>query len=129
MNIQRGFAMLDSLLAFMTLSLALSPLLVLQAQARRDLQQARTRDLALLLLVSLSEQVSLLPRNDSHGALSLDIRRQFQAQCPRCRNVSVSFQAYIRSNSQREAPAYQIALSWDDPLPQKLRIMALRSDE
>jgi len=118
MKKSRGFIWLDSLFAMLILAFALSPLLVLQAQARRDLQQAASRDLALLLAANLAEQIRSQAPLDSYAALAQESRLQFQMQCPGC-----------RSDSRREAPAYEVAMFWHDPQPQNLHLLALRYHE
>jgi Tfp pilus assembly protein PilV len=129
MKKSRGFIWLDSLFAMLILAFALSPLLVLQAQARRDLQQAASRDLALLLAANLAEQIRSQAPLDSYAALAQESRLQFQMQCPGCRRISVNIKAHKRSDSRREAPAYEVAMFWHDPQPQNLHLLALRYHE
>jgi Tfp pilus assembly protein PilV len=122
----RGFALFDGLLALLALGVVLSPMLVMQTQVRHDLDQSTARTRALLVAVSLAELQLAEPlaataaQARTHAA-SLALARV----CAACRQVSVTIQAY--PNPGRSLVGYEVKVSWQDPVPQVLRIMALGS--
>lgn len=73
-----GFALLDALLACWALALALSPLLVAQAQAARDAGMLHTRVRLILLAASTADRLRQVPQAQSADAL-LRMNRELQA--------------------------------------------------
>jgi type II secretory pathway pseudopilin PulG len=105
MKSARGFALLDSLLAMLALAMTLSPLLVLQAQARRDLQQSRQRSRVVLQAAGLAERLRMVPDLGGYGpAFTVPGKDDCQAGL-----------TPLTQSDPLQTGAQELIVSWRDP--------------
>jgi len=113
MSAIRGFALLDSLLAFLALSLLLSPMLVLQAQTRNELKEIEQRALVLRLASSSAEQLRGLPSGE-HPRVQAWLKRSLSNDCRACSDIVVSMHVAARRD-QFEPFSSVLKIQWRDP--------------
>lgn len=123
----QGFVVLDGLLAFFLLSLALSPMLIQQAQVVRDLQRSQLRMQALLQALSTTAQLRRMSPGSSLSMLANSATQRFLHDCsPACSVASVTILPYPRLDGGLSAAAYQVSLNWQLPEGQHFHLLALR---
>ena len=106
----RGFALIDSLLAFLAISLTLAPLLVLQRQNFNAVSQSALRSRLVLLAASYAEElrqaapVRILP--------PLELEKHFGPK----HGVTVKLLAGAEWPQDQPARLHTILMSWRDPI-------------
>ena len=76
MRRNKGFALLDSLLACLALSLALTPMWVVQRQALQDIHASGQRTRALLLAANLAERLRSADSPEARDAVLYQARTE-----------------------------------------------------
>lgn len=117
----RGFALLDSLLAFLALSLLLSPMLDLQVRTLNELKEIERRALVLRLASSSAEQLRALPSGE-HPRVRAWLKRSLSNDCRACSHIEVSMSPAQRIDHS-EPSALALNISWSDPVAHQLHFL------